>query len=227
MIPFISIFDLNELSVRFPAVLFSLGVVILTYLLAKRLSEDEKVGLFASFFMVISPWFFIFSRTGYEVTAGLMFYLLGIYLFLKINSINRFNFLLSMLSFILSIYSYNSFRIITPLTILILAIVERKNIVDQFKKGKLLVVLTLVLLILAFWPIYRLYIYDAGISRFQAVGGVTVEAFLKNYTSHFSLGFLFLDGDRNLRSQQSGFGQLYLPQLPFIIAGIIFLSQNQ
>lgn len=224
--PFIRILGLNELSVRLPAVLFSLGIIILTYLLAKKFSDNESVGLLAAFITAVSPWFFIFSRTSYEVTAGLMFYLLGIYLFLKMSSIHRLNFLLSMLNFILSIYSYNSFRIITPLTILILAIVERENIIDQFKRWKLLVLLTLVLFILSFWPIYRLYIYDAGISRLQAVGGVTVESFLKNYISHFNLDFLFLDGDRNLRSQQSGFGQLYLLQLPFIIAGLIFLLKN-
>src|SRR3990167_9998075 len=57
-VPFIAVFGLNELSVRFPAVLFSLGVVILTYLLTKRLFNDVSA-LWSSFFITISPWFFI------------------------------------------------------------------------------------------------------------------------------------------------------------------------
>jgi 4-amino-4-deoxy-L-arabinose transferase-like glycosyltransferase len=37
IVPFVKLFGLNELSVRVPAVLFSLGTVILTYLLAKKI----------------------------------------------------------------------------------------------------------------------------------------------------------------------------------------------
>src|SRR3989338_10757572 len=72
---FVKLFGLNEFSVRISAVLFSLGVVILTYFLAKKLSGSIQIGLWSIFFITISPWFFIFSRTGFEVTAGLMFYL--------------------------------------------------------------------------------------------------------------------------------------------------------
>jgi len=96
VILFVQIFGLNEFSVRIPAVLFSLGSIILTYLLAKKLSSSEAVGLFSATLMTISPWFFIFSRTGFEVTAGLMFYLLGILLFL--HKLNGKFFLLSVIS---------------------------------------------------------------------------------------------------------------------------------
>ena len=37
VVPFIKIFGLNALSVRLPAVLFSLGVVIITFFLTKKL----------------------------------------------------------------------------------------------------------------------------------------------------------------------------------------------
>src|SRR3989338_6107023 len=127
VVPSVMLFGLNEFSVRFPSVLYSLGVVLLSYLLAKRLFNSEAVGLLSSFFMAASPWFFIFSRTGYEATAGLMFYLLGIYLFFFISK-NPWYVFFSILSFILSAYSYNSFRIIIPLTILILLIMERHNL---------------------------------------------------------------------------------------------------
>lgn len=220
VVPFVKIFGLNEFSVRFPAVLFSLGVVILTYFLAKKLFHNENTGLLSSFFVTVSPWFFIFSRTGYEAMAGLMFYLLGILLF--IYKPNGKFLLFSTLSFILSAYSYNSFRIIVPLTLLTLVIVESGNIRSIFKKSLHWMVLSLILLALSIWPIYRLYVYDAGISRLQAVGALNSQSFLRNYISHFSLDFLLL-GDKNLRSQQSGFGQVYLPDLVLLSLGLLYI----
>lgn len=213
----VSIFGLNELAVRFPAVIFSLGTLILTYFLTKKLISDREVGLLASFLICISPWFFIFSRTGYEVTAGLFFYLLGLYLFLK-QSKNTWFIFFSAVSFIFSLYSYNSFRVTVPITILILALYEIKNI----KKSFLPIILSVVFLSISIIPIYRLYVFDAGISRLQAVRTQN-SAFIKNFLSHFSFNFLFAQGDKNLRSQQNGFGELYLPELILLPMGMLYL----
>ncbi len=222
VVPLVKLFGLNEFSVRFPAVLFSLGVVILTYLLAKKLSASSNVGLFAAFFVTISPWFFIFSRTGYEATAGLMFYLFGILLFLHKTG-GKF-LLFSILSFILSAYSYNSFRIIAPLTILLLVFIERDHL-RQLKNSLHWIVLSLFFLALSIWPIYRLYVYDAGASRLQSVGA-NRSAFVKNYLSHFSPTFL-MNGDKNLRSQQLGFGQIYFPDLILIPLGFLYMISSK
>lgn len=224
VVPFVKIFGLNAFSVRLPSVLFSLGIVILIFFLAKKLSGNAKVGLFSSFFVSISPWLFIFSRTGYEATAGLMFYLLGTLLFLqKING--RFLFF-ALASFVLSAYSYNSFRIISPLTILILMICRKDEIKEIFKKDLVYMILGVVLLLLSSIPIFRLYMYDAGSSRIQAIGA-SPTAFVRNYFSHFSPDFLILHGDKNLRSQQSGFGQLYLPELILLPLGLLYICRSK
>ncbi len=221
VVPFVKLFGLNALSVRLPAVLFSLVVVMLTYFLAKKLTGVAAVGLLSSFFISISPWFFIFSRTGYEATAGLMFYFLGIYIFLS-RTKNYFIFL-SVLSFILSAYSYNSFRIITPITILILVIYNLRNF---FKKEILFIILSIIALTVSIIPIYRLYRYDAGASRLQTVS-TTSSSFIKNYLSHFSPDFLIVHGDKNLRSQQANFGQLYLPELALLLLGILYALRSK
>ncbi|MBU1000865.1 glycosyltransferase family 39 protein [Patescibacteria group bacterium] len=222
--PSVWIFGLNAFSVRLPSVLFSLGIVILTFFLAKKLSGSTAVGLFSSFFISTSPWFFIFSRTGYEVTAGLMFYLLAIYLFLKLDT-SRWYILFSIISFVLSIYSYNSFRLIAPLTILLLVVFHIKN-VDILKRSVLPIFLSIIILIIAIIPIYRLYVYDAGASRLQVVSASSSDL-VKNYLSHFSLDFLLLNGDKNLRSQQPGFGQLYLPELILLLLGLLHMVKNK
>src|SRR3972149_1603636 len=162
VVPSVLLFGLNEFSVRFPSVLYSLGVVLLSYLLAKRLFNSEAVGLLSSFFMAASPWFFIFSRTGYEATAGLMFYLLGIYLFLE-QKWRGWHILLSAASFILSAYSYNRFRVVVPLTIFVLIVLNLKDLKTWIRQAhhktqNSLVPLgiTILIVILSIIPIYRL-----------------------------------------------------------------------
>src|SRR3989338_266026 len=44
VVPFVKLFGLNAFSVRMPAVLFSLGVVILTFFLARKISGDRTIG---------------------------------------------------------------------------------------------------------------------------------------------------------------------------------------
>ena len=214
------LFGLNEFAVRFPAVLFSLGVVILTYILAKKLTEKDSIGLFSSFFVCISPWFFIFSRSGYEATAGLCFYLLAISFFLDIRK-NAWNFLFSIFSFILSVYSYNSFRITVPLTILILLIYEILGRKITLRKILLPILISLVITAASMIPIYRLYKYDSGGNRLQTVKAESSN-YLGNYLSHLSPQFLLM-GDKNLRSQQSNFGQVYLPELILIVIGLFYI----
>lgn len=231
-VPAVMIFGLNAFSVRLPAVLFSLGVVILTYFLARKLSGSPTAGLLSSFFISISPWFFIFSRTGYEATAGLMFYLLGLHLFLSMKG-KKFHLILSSLSFILSMYSYNSFRIIVPLALIILAVLHYDTLVYH-NKAKILTVISVALVLLSLVPIIKLVKSDNGAIRLQTVGILSsgskteqVVNFTKNYLSHFSPDFLFLHGDKNLRSQQSGFGQLYLPELLLLPIGLLYVFKNK
>ena len=221
VVPFVKIFGLNAFSVRLPAVLYSLGIIVLVFFLAKKISGSRTVGIFSSFFITISPWFFIFSRTGYEATAGLTFYLLGIYLFL----FDKWSWyiLFSVISFILSAYSYNSFRIIIPLTLPVLFFSES----NKLKQVKIVpVILSVLILSLSFIPIYRLYKYDNGASRLQVVAAAP-QAFLKNYYSHFDPKFLFISGDKNLRSQQMGFGELYLPELMLLPLGLLYLIKSK
>ena len=216
----VKLFGLNEFSVRFPAVLFSLGVIILTFFLGKKFSGNTSVGLLSSFLLSISPWFFIFSRTGYEVTAGLMFYLLGIYLFLNYKKNTWFIFF-SILSFILSAYSYNSFRIIAPISIFILIILYLKDL----RRSILPIIFSAIILGASIIPIYRNYFLDNGAVRLKTVAA-SPSAYIKNYLSHFNPVFLFISGDTNLRSQQAGFGQLFIPEALFLLLGFIFICRK-
>lgn len=225
----VKLFGLNEFAVRLPSVIFSLGVVILTYFLAKRLFNNITVALFSIFLITISPWFFIFSRTGYEATAGLFFLLLGIFFWLKYQK-SPFFIIFSCLSFVFSAYSYNSFRVLLPFLLpgLFLLLFINKN-----KQGKGLIVsliLGICILIFGFIPIIEFFSKGEG-NRLDVIGIFDsqkkniqiLQTFVSNYITHFNPKFLLTSGDINLRSQQSNFGEIYMVEFPFLLMGFFFL----
>lgn len=215
----------SELSVRLPSVVFSMLTILIIYFFILKIYQNFYLALFSSFLLTIIPWFFIFSRTGFEATAGLMFYLLGILLFLYLDK-KSFFLLLAIFSFILSMYSYNSFRIVSPLTIIILTFFLMKKVTIS---TSILVIsfLALIIFSLSLIPIVtNMGLYDQN-SRFQTVSVISrssskPEAFVsitKNYLSHFNPQFLFFKGDGNLRHNVPNFGGLIFLTLPFLLIG--------
>ena len=220
VVPFVKIFGLNSFAVRLPAVFYSLGSIFLVYLLVKKITNKQSVGVLSSFLLSVSPWFFIFSRTGYEAIAGLFFVLLGTY-FILMSDKRKIFFLLGTLAFILSFFSYNSFRIIGPILLSILTIIT-------FKKNKLVVIaLSAVIFLISLVPVYRLYKFDTGASRFAQVGVSDTGQIAKNYFANFSFNFLFTDGDTNPRSQIPGQGELYYLDIPLVILGLIYVFSSK
>jgi 4-amino-4-deoxy-L-arabinose transferase-like glycosyltransferase len=222
---FVKAIGLNEYAVRLPAVFYSLGTLIVVYLLTKKITGKKWVAVLSSFILSFSPWFFIFSRTGYEVTAGLFFFFLGTYLFLLIDK-NKYLLLAATLSFLLSFYSYNSFRIIIPIWLIPLFIYKFHDLIS-LKKNWIIIFISLLLFILSLIPVYRLYKFDAGSVRFAQVEVTGKLGFVKNYFSHFDPKFLFLKGDTNPRSQIPGHGQLYLFEIPLILLGLIAIIKSK
>src|SRR3989344_920454 len=117
----IAVFGLNEFSVRFPSALFGVLTVLIAYFLARKIFENEKIALFAAFFLAISPWHIQFSRGAFEANVGLFFSVLGIYLFFKFAKDKPFFLMLSALSFLAAIYTFTGQRLFVPLILLILA----------------------------------------------------------------------------------------------------------
>lgn len=119
-VPSIAVFGLNETGVRFPSALFGFLSVVVVYFLVKQIFETfendkkEKLALISAFFWGVSPWSLQFSRAAFEANVGLFFFLLGFWLFLKALR-NPKLVIVSVVSFVLSVYSYHSFRLIVPL----------------------------------------------------------------------------------------------------------------
>jgi len=234
LVPFVWLLGVNELAVRLPSVFFSLGSLIFIYLIAVKISKRRLVGLLAGFYFTVSPWIFIFSRTGYEATAGIMFYLLGIYLFLI--SLSRGFFIIpSLVSLGISFYSYNSFRILVPILLVVVLISYLLSHKASLTKHVPIALASLLVFAIMMLPAIRFIQSGSAAERLGAIAitGVNLRKWeigrtiVKNYLSHFSKEFLFTKGDIITRSQQPGFGQLIAFDAILLPLGIYFILKKE
>ena len=80
-IPFVYLFGPTQWGVRSVSLLSSVGIMLLMYLLARKLLS-EKAGLVAGFLTAISLWDIYLARGGFEAHFALFLALSGIVLFL-------------------------------------------------------------------------------------------------------------------------------------------------
>lgn len=121
-IPFVAIFGPTALAARAVSVFSGIGIVILLYLLCKHLFSKE-IGIFAAILASINPWELSLSRGPFETHFALFLSLLGLYLFFKARSY-KWLYLLSGISFALSMQTYSTYVLSIPVFTLILFLRE-------------------------------------------------------------------------------------------------------
>lgn len=260
-VPSVAIFGLTEFAVRFPAAVTGVLLVIVVYFFVKELlifwdkKVSESIALLASFFLCISPWHLQFSRAAFEGNVGLFFLILSLLMFLKALKKPKFYIPYSIF-FILSMYTYHSFRLVNPIILLVLPVLFYKQLLPQKK-----VVLVVLIAIVSFTaPIYLSFLAPQGTgARLSMVTVFSDPALLKlsadkeiiatqqhdlfskiiynrrfifipqmikGYFDHFSFDFLFLKGDGGVQHHAYKVGMLYLWDFPFILLGIYFLFKK-
>ncbi len=133
MIPTINLFGLNETGVRMPSAIIGSIMPILLFLLVRRIFKSDSIAFLSSFLIAIEPWAVHFSRVYYEANEALFFLILGLYLFL-ISEKRHFLILISAFCFLISMYTYNSNKLIVPLFVVTLGIIYRKRLLGYSKK---------------------------------------------------------------------------------------------
>lgn len=257
----IALFGLNEFSIRFPSAIFGVLAIFITYFLVKEsLSNwDEKtkkiIAFISMFFVAISPWHLQFSRAAFEANIGLSFFLLGILFFFKGLKAGK-GLILSSVFFILSSYSYHSFRLLAPFLIIIVAVMFRKELLWHKRTA----ILSFIIVALLIIPIAQSFFSSQGVSSRlsmvtifdsdqilnQSIKRIEYDrmnkdfvgsllhnrriayglAIVKGYLDHFNPDFLFLHGDGGRQHHAVDVGMLYLWELPFILIGIYFLLKK-
>jgi len=254
-IPFIAVFGLDELAVRLPSALFGILTVVVVYLLMKRLFNNSTIGFFAAFFLAISPWHIFFSRGAWQANLATFWMTLGVYFF--VLGLEKGRFLpWAVISFLFSLYSYQSPRLVVPLFGILLLIFYGKELL---KKKQALVIASVVGLIL-FVPLFFILTSTAGQARFRGVSifadpgpinrinqergedanpnGVIAKIFhnklitftvigAENYLKHFGPEFLFAKGDPIGRQTVPDNGVMYLFDIIFLALGLFFALQKE
>lgn len=171
VLPFVKLLGLNVWAVRLPnAILSILSVLVIMFLVKELFGEKHlanRFSLMSGFFLAISPWHLHYSRGGWESGAALFFILLGVWLFFKALLKNKF-YLWSVLSFVISLYTYHSARLVVPLLVLGLVIIYGKKIFLKVNLKWLVISVFVGLVVLI--PLVRDFLGPAGFSRFSGVG---------------------------------------------------------
>jgi len=254
----VKLFGLNEFATRFPSALFGVLAIIVTYFLVKRIFfnslNKEKYALFSSLFLAISPWHILLSRAAFEANVASFFVIFGIYCFLKGVQEKKWFILLSAVSFVFSMYTFNSARIVSPILVLTLSIIFFKRLLLMRKQVIIAILLGIILLL----PSIKFLLSPQASLRFKEVNifsdptvvetsnqeitndnfawwsraihnrriGYGIE-FLRHYFDNLNPIFLFVKGDGNPKFSIQTIGQMYWWDMPFFIGGILFLIKKK
>lgn len=226
VVPFVSLFGLSELAVRFPSALFGTATVGLTYLFIMELLRSRKIALLTSFLVAISPWHLHLSRVESESNVAVFFVVLGALLFLK--SIKRSSWLIipSMICFAMTYYIYAGNHVFTTLLVIGIAFIYRSSM--QINKW---VVIGAIIFVLLSGFIFYHTLFEASKTKLSGIGifgdpsavhakielprnehenpqslvsrlthnrvTFALERFSQNYLNAFSPQFLFIKGGEN------------------------------
>src|SRR5258706_8007267 len=259
----VKIFGLNTFSVRFPSAFFGVATVLMTYFLTKSIFYNSKnkkyYALAASLFLAVSPWHIMLSRAAFEANIATFFIVTGVFFFLNaMQSIKNkqvfWYLVLSFLSLVASVYTFNTSRVVAPLLALALITIFHKKILKVKKQFILASIVGFLFLL----PTIPFLLSPQARLRFQEVNifsdssviktsnqeiandrntwwskvihnrrfAYSVE-FLKHYFDNLSPDFLFIKGDGNPKFSTQDVGEMYLWDLPFFVAGIIFLFRKK
>ena len=258
------VMGLNEFSVRFPSALAGTLTVLLTYFLIKRIIPDKKnvrilhfeinISLLTAFILAISPWHILLSRAAFEANVATSFIVLGVYLFFVSIEGKRIFLIFSVLSFILSAYTFNTARIVAPVLLLALCIghyktllLRKKHVAMAFVIG---FIITFPLLLFMKSPQAKLRYQEVNIfsdigiiervnqqhiNNNEALWSRVIQnrrlaygaEYVRHYFDNLTPSFLFIKGDGNPKFSIQDVGQMYLWEIPLFIGGILLLFKKR
>lgn len=236
VIPSIKLFGLTPFGVRLPSVVLGIFTVWLTYHLTKLLFIRSPLStlysLLSSLLLAISPWHIYISRLSHEVNLGLTLIVFGTYCFFRAMQ-NRKNakwLMVSAVIFALSLNSYQSEKVVTPILVLSLAILFWR----QIREMKKMVLFSIVVGIMVALPLVAVNFQPAALIRFRGTSAFSpnqrkitnVRIFLANYFSHFRPSWLFAGALRESHKVPN-LGLLYFWEAPLILLGLYVLVRAQ
>ena len=218
------------------------------------INNKSLISLITAFLLAVSPWHTQLTRASFESSFALFWIILGMWFLVK--GLKKSVWItISMLPFAISVYTYNSARAFVPLLLFTLAIIFRKYFWKERKWILTSAILFAFFMIPLASQIfngeasarYKLVSItdEAGLiprieerrnnsnlsplltklihNRYSYIS----YYFAENYLSHFTPGFLFINGAGHRQHHVQGVGELYWFQAPFIILGVYYLIKKK
>lgn len=167
-IPFITTLGLNESSVRLPHAILGVLTVIASYFLAFGVTKRRDIGLLVALLVSIEPWFVFSSRFVAQSNLSVFFLIASMAAFFNREK-SKYLIALSFFFLGLTLFSYHTTRIFSPLLLLVLLFVYRKGLTAIFKKERVVFALSLFILILFFAPLPFILANPEARARSQVV----------------------------------------------------------
>lgn len=268
VIPFVALFGLSVEAVRLPSVLLSLLSVVTVFFLVRELFPKDPivfkmpisryaVARISMLLVAISPWHIYLSRLGHEVNLGFTVTILGIYFFLRAMNAKTKTvpLVISAVFFALSLYSYQSQKVIIPGLVIGLICIYFMT----FKKFIRSFVIAGIIGLLVSLPAVFVSLSDEGLTRFEGTSVFTKEhplhgehlqkvtsakeegdiigqivynrrltnvfIFSEQYLAHFNPYWLFLGGEKE-DHKVPNLGLMYGYELPLIFLGGFLLFRS-
>jgi 4-amino-4-deoxy-L-arabinose transferase-like glycosyltransferase len=258
-IPAIAIFGLNEFGVRITPVVYGTLTVLLLYFLTRELFAKSlftnHYSLITAFMLAVSPWHIQLTRASFESSFSLFWFVMGSWFLIRGFNNKPKLLIVSMIPFVISVYTYNTARVFTPLFLFVVYLLNIKFLLKNFRYLAFSF-LAFVVLVLPIVP----FVFSGGaVARYKLVSITDDKGliprieerrnlsklpplltrlihnrytyntfyFSKNYVAHFTPNFLFINGAGHRQHHVQGIGELYWIQLPFLLYGLNFLIKRK
>jgi len=256
VIPFIVLFDLSSLAVRLPSAIAGVLSILAVCLLVRKFI-NPATGIAAAFLFAIAPWSIGLSRQGIESNVAIVFVLFGIYFFIKSLEVRKYLYvsvLLFVLS-VYAYTAYLFFAPIA--FGILFFINRKKLLHNKLHITIASVFFLITMLPMIFGTSAgNTRMSQVGLTKnISSIGTIDVlnqrigsckevlpsvvcrifenkattfgVVFVKNYLSHFSPEFLYMNGTTTQFSILYSRGLLYLFEIVFLMAGIFYVIVNK
>ncbi len=254
LVPSIKLFGLNEFAIRFPSALLGTLTIPVVFLLVKRLTRNPNLSLSVSLFLAISPWHIQFSRAGFESIPALFFAVLALLFFLcAMDRKNSLFFAISFILFTLTMYTYHSYRIFTPLFIAAIFVIYAEKLKRMISR----LIFPILVAGILFIPLFLFTLKPQGSARAASQSAFSNRSFedarleydqkskkplrflskyiyqkplyytyvaFRGYLDHLSPGFLFFSGDQIGRHSQVDMGQIETFEIILIVSSLFAIK---
>lgn len=254
-IPGIAVFGLNPFGVRITPVLYGTLTVLLLFFLSQELFKNKYISLLSALLLAISPWHIQLTRASFESSFSVFWVVMGIWFLIKGLKGNKYWWIVSVVPYAISVYTYNSARVFAPLFIFVVGLTYIKYFLKNLRTTFLAILLFMVMMV----PLIPFIRSGEATARFKLVSIVDEQGlvprinerrglsklppplpklihnkvtyisyyFVRNYFEHFTPSFLFISGAPHVQHNVQGMGELYKFQAPFFLIGLYLLIKRR